>query len=172
MPKFKPRAGGAVADERTLSVSGFMRQPMGVRLAAVQEALVILLLLLVAIPLSATETAWEIPISHTYGGVYVTAMVDKKPLSMLVDTGSASTVFRHKLGAQGSVQLIRGAAGAALATHCFVDMALNGHTVPISAICGVDLPVGQDGLLGADFFQQFSSVTLDYQHQQINLVRR
>jgi predicted aspartyl protease len=123
--------------------------------------------LLLDIPLVAAET-WQIPISAG-SRTCVIAEVDGKKLNMLLDTGSVLTIFRTKHGVLGNSTPIYSATGAGLATVCTVEMTIAGHMVPLKALCGVDLPSGQDGLLGQDFLQQFRSVTMDYRNHTLNL---
>lgn len=58
------------------------------------------------------------------------------------------------------------ASGVLTAQECEVVL----EKIRIAALCGVDFPSGDDGLLGEDFLRRFSSFTVDYKNHVLRPV--
>lgn len=98
--------------------------------------------------------------------IIVTLKVEGKLTEMVLDTGSTLTIFRKKIGSMGDTTEVRGATGSSFAYKCQVDIASR----VIQALCGVNLPDAQEGLLGSDFLNSYSSVVIDYKNRVVKLI--
>jgi len=129
----------------------------------------VFLFLLIVIPACAQSMPNEPVIPFMDGldkHILLTMTVEGKPLDMLLDTGSQRTIFRRHIGSEGDFVALRWATGVLTARECEVVL----EKIRIVALCGVDFPTGDDGLLGEDFLRRFSAFTVDYKNHVLRLV--
>jgi hypothetical protein len=122
------------------------------------------LFILIAIPAMSQTIPFQ---SRPDDLIILTMNVEGKPMRVLLDTGAQSNVFRAKLGPQGEIIKMESASQTTLVHRCAVAV----ENITVGAVCGVNLPEGQDALLGEGFLSQFKSVTINYKEHTVTFVQ-
>ena len=138
------------------------------RVNAARFCSTIFLLLTIA---TAAGAQSEIPFDVVHHIPRITLTVEHKPLRMVVDTGAERTVLRRCIGPTSSTMEMQNAANTSwnrVRTNQ-VEVIIGPRKFTLTAICGVELPSGEDGLLGEDFLRMFEAVTVDYARQTVTL---
>lgn len=140
------------------------------------------LLFFFALPAAATELELPFELQSRHQAMLVTAIVDGRPATLLVDTGAGATYIRAGLVGVNEAAIAR----ARFRTDVGADVAHVRRTVTLRlGEWSRELRVGAanltslsqrfgrpvDGVLGQDVLGQFSRVTIDFGRKKLSLTR-
>jgi predicted aspartyl protease len=141
-----------------------------------------ILLLLLAMPVAAADLELPFELRSRHQAMFVTAMVDGRPATMLVDTGAGSTYVRAGLLGINEAAIARARFRTDVGTDIAhvrrsVELRLGDWTrelqVGAANLTSLSQRFGRpvDGVLGQDVLGQFSRVTIDFGTKKLILAR-